>query len=294
VEKKYRTVPFRALAGHSFGGLFALHTLLVRPELFQARIVAAATYSWEGDALARKTAELLAARPTLGGALVFTIGEEPPGVVASFRRLEATLAAAKPARLRWKAIRYPEDDHGSLVLPTHHDALRFVFAGWDMPIAQDAVGPKGGLRAVEAHFAALSERLGFQVAIPENVLNLAGYQALADGDAPGALRGAAPCVAERARQPGRGAREGGRPGEREEELRPRVGARRGRQGPEHGPLQGQLRARDREARRAAGGALPLSGGDAGAPRGPRPAAARVAVTSPWASTARAPRRWDRR
>jgi hypothetical protein len=57
-----------------------------------------------------------------------------------------------------------------------------------MPIVRDGVGPKGGLPAVEAHFGAVSQRLGFQVPIPENVLNLAGYQALADGDASGALR----------------------------------------------------------------------------------------------------------
>jgi hypothetical protein len=188
VEARYRTLPFRALAGHSFGGLFALHTLHVRPELFQARIVAAATYSWEGDALSRKTAALLAARPALRGALVFTLGDEHPEALAGFRRLEAALAAARPAALRWKAILYPDDDHGSVVMPSHHDALRFVFHGWSMPVARDGVGPKGGLRAVEQHFAALSDRLGFQVPIPENVLNLAGYQALADGDAPGALR----------------------------------------------------------------------------------------------------------
>ena len=34
VEANYRTEPFRILAGHSFGGLFAMHALLSRPRLF--------------------------------------------------------------------------------------------------------------------------------------------------------------------------------------------------------------------------------------------------------------------
>jgi Flp pilus assembly protein TadD len=57
-----------------------------------------------------------------------------------------------------------------------------------MAIAQGAVGPNGGLPAVEAHYAALSARLGYAVPVPETVLNLAGYQALQEGDGPAALR----------------------------------------------------------------------------------------------------------
>jgi hypothetical protein len=188
VEARYRTAPFRALAGHSLGGLFALHTLVARPELFQARIAVAATYAWEGDAIAKQVSALLAARPTLSGALVFTLGDEHPSTLAGFRRVEKALAAAKTPDLRWKGILYPEDDHGSLVLASHHDALRFVFAGWSMAIAAEAVGPKGGLPAVEKHYAGLSRRLGYEVRIPERTLNLAGYQALAEGDVEGAIR----------------------------------------------------------------------------------------------------------
>jgi predicted alpha/beta superfamily hydrolase len=38
VEKNYRTRPYRILVGHSFGGLFAIHTLATRPMLFNAYI----------------------------------------------------------------------------------------------------------------------------------------------------------------------------------------------------------------------------------------------------------------
>jgi uncharacterized protein len=50
-----------------------------------------------------------------------------------------------------------------------------------MPIEEGAIGPKGGVAAVEAHYRAVSERLGMLVAPPEPTLNLAGYQSLQDG-----------------------------------------------------------------------------------------------------------------
>ena len=38
IEGQYRTQPFRIFAGHSLGGLFAVHTMLTRPDLFNAYI----------------------------------------------------------------------------------------------------------------------------------------------------------------------------------------------------------------------------------------------------------------
>ncbi|MGI9069302.1 MAG: alpha/beta hydrolase [Pyrinomonadaceae bacterium] len=39
IEKNYRVQPYRVLAGHSFGGLFAVHALITRPELGAAVVV---------------------------------------------------------------------------------------------------------------------------------------------------------------------------------------------------------------------------------------------------------------
>ena len=38
IDRRYATIPYRVLVGHSFGGLFALNAWLSRPEAFQAYV----------------------------------------------------------------------------------------------------------------------------------------------------------------------------------------------------------------------------------------------------------------
>jgi predicted alpha/beta superfamily hydrolase len=186
VEGNVRTAPFRILAGHSLGGLFALHTLHERPGLFQARIAVSPTLGWDGDLAVRRTRELVARRPDLAGSLVFTMGDEGPMLATAFRDLEEVLSPA--TRLRSRGFVFPDEDHGTVLFPSQYAALREIFSGWAMPVAPGDVGPRGGLAAVEAHARALSERLGYAVPVPEQALNMAGYQALRDGNPDEALR----------------------------------------------------------------------------------------------------------
>lgn len=188
VERAYRTEPCRLLAGHSFGGLFAMHTLAARPALFRARLAMAPTFGWDGDHLVRATRALLAQGKAPAGALVVTLGDEGKVGAAGLAELAKVLAAAPPA-LRARTIHLPGEDHGSVVVPSLYEGLRAIFAGWRLPVPEDTdVGPRGGLDAVAAHHRALSERFGYQVPIPEAVLNLAGYQALQDGQPEQAIR----------------------------------------------------------------------------------------------------------
>ncbi|MET0427971.1 MAG: alpha/beta hydrolase-fold protein, partial [Microvirga sp.] len=49
--------------GHSFGGLFALHTLFTRPALFQTIIAASPTIHWDDSALLRQEAKAVFDNP---------------------------------------------------------------------------------------------------------------------------------------------------------------------------------------------------------------------------------------
>jgi tetratricopeptide (TPR) repeat protein len=74
-----------------------------------------------------------------------------------------------------------DEDHGSVVLRSHHFGLRKIFDGWQIARDPQTGGVEGGLRAADEHYKKLSERLGYTIPTPENLINLIGYQHLAQG-----------------------------------------------------------------------------------------------------------------
>jgi predicted alpha/beta superfamily hydrolase len=100
VETTWRTEPCRLLAGHSLGGLFALHTMTARPGLFRARLAISPTLPWDGELPLRALRAHLEAKGPLDGALVVTLGDEgnvgAAAVEAHYRRLSERFGYAVP------------------------------------------------------------------------------------------------------------------------------------------------------------------------------------------------------
>src|SRR5687768_12686674 len=63
IEKRYRTEPYRILAGHSFGGMFALDTLFTNPKFFNTVIVISPIVWWDDKYLIRRAKEFVQANP---------------------------------------------------------------------------------------------------------------------------------------------------------------------------------------------------------------------------------------
>ena len=186
IEGTYRTEPMRLFAGHSFGGLFTMYTLVERPDLFQGRIAVAPSLRYDDEWIRRNVRELTSRRRDLKSSLVFTLGDEGSDVARSFRDLERDLKQAAPSGLRWAALEYPSDDHGSLVMASHHDGLRRIFSDWPMP--RDPYGRiAGGMDGAREHYRKLSERFGYTIPVPEAIVNFLGYQKLQAGDVDGAI-----------------------------------------------------------------------------------------------------------
>ena len=54
IEKDFRVQPYRILAGHSFGGLFAIHAMITKPALFNSYVAVSPSLQWENfEALKR-------------------------------------------------------------------------------------------------------------------------------------------------------------------------------------------------------------------------------------------------
>jgi uncharacterized protein len=179
IEQRYRTEPYRVFAGHSFGGLFAMHALFTKPKLFNAWIAVSPSLNWDGGYVERRAKEFSKSTPQLDGTLVFTLGDEP-AIAAPAESLRKLLRARGPKGLEVEMIVYRDEDHGSVVLPSHYAALRRIFDAWRFAMPND-VDPRTLYARAEQHFAHVSKRAGYSLKVPEHITNLIGYRLLGAG-----------------------------------------------------------------------------------------------------------------
>jgi predicted alpha/beta superfamily hydrolase len=176
VESRYRTEPFRLFAGHSFGGLFAVHAMATRPGLFNAVISVSPTLGWRQGEPSRRMQRMLAGHPAVKASLYVTLGDEGDVMQSGFDRMKRVLEQHASPNLRWRMVSMKEEDHGSIVLRSYYNGIEAIFEGWQMP--RSAGAPSAGLDAVEAHYRKLSDRLGWTVLPSEPTVNQLGYAAL--------------------------------------------------------------------------------------------------------------------
>jgi uncharacterized protein len=179
VEKRYRAAPYRVFAGHSLGGLLAVYALTSHPDMFDAYVAVSPSLWWDDGKTLRQAEQFLTSHPDLKKTLFFSLASEgntPNPMSDSFEEFRRFVAANAPKGLNWRCERFPDEDHGSTVMMAHYAGLRTVFADWQVPKDPTNGMPIGGLAGVEQHYRELSKRMGYNVPIPENLLNNLGYQ----------------------------------------------------------------------------------------------------------------------
>lgn len=177
IDARYRTTPYRVFGGHSHGGLFALHGLFTRPKLFNGWIAVSPTFGWDDRYLFRRANEFFDKAPKdFAATVVITVGDEGDATRA-FEEFKTLIEKRAPKGFDATFIYYPEEDHGSLVMPSHYAALRKVFGPFRFEVAEGADLKQEFARAGE-HYAQLSRRLGHEILPPENLVNILGYRLL--------------------------------------------------------------------------------------------------------------------
>ncbi|MFZ0391985.1 MAG: alpha/beta hydrolase-fold protein [Calditrichia bacterium] len=182
MEKNYRTVPYRILFGHSLTGMFSVYTMLTRPELFSAYIAASPWFIYDENYLVKKAPELLEKNRDLDKFLYMTVGDEPE-VLPAFHQMVEIFREKAPDQLDWHYAEMPNDDHGSLTLPTLHDGLGRLYRNWALPDeeAED-------LPSVLSHYRNLSSEFGYKLQPSELTINILGYRALQNNRQEEAIR----------------------------------------------------------------------------------------------------------
>lgn len=178
VEKQYRVQPYRVFAGHSLGGLFAIHAMISKPGLFNSYIAVSPSLQWvDGETLGRAE-DFLKNQKDLNLTLYVSLGDERGGIGDSFQSFKQLLSKTNIKGFEWQADHMMDEDHGSVVLRSHYAGLRKIYEGWQPARDLQSGAIPGGLKGVDAHYKKLSEKFRYDIATPENLINQMGYQFL--------------------------------------------------------------------------------------------------------------------
>jgi hypothetical protein len=180
IEKDYRVQPYRILAGHSFGGLFAIHALVSKPGLFNSYVAVSPSLQWENEATLKRAEEFLKNQKEMNVTLYVSLGYEPGGIGDSFEHFKAVLEKTNIKGFQYQVEHLTDEDHGSVVLRSHYAGLRKVYEGWQGPRDLKSGAVLGGLKGADEHYAKLSARFGYAIPVPEALINQMGYQYLFD------------------------------------------------------------------------------------------------------------------
>ena len=133
IERRYNVShDDRALAGHSFGGLFATYALLKGDGVFRRFIIGSPSLWWDHQAVLRmEDAYALSGRPLRArvflssGALEDGTGGHP--MTSDFKRFAERVKARDYAGLELQTHVFEGEDHGSVLGATLSRGLRFIY-----------------------------------------------------------------------------------------------------------------------------------------------------------------------
>jgi predicted alpha/beta superfamily hydrolase len=160
VDRNYRTRPYRLLAGHSFGGLFAIYALSTRPTLFNGYIVADPSVYWNNQAVVAQAEAALAHTASLQADFYMTAADVSGKVPNELARLNAVFTKSAPVGFGWKFEEMRQENHMSIPLPTIYRGLETIFEEWRVPDPM-ALFDRGGVEAIHTRFREAGKRFGY-------------------------------------------------------------------------------------------------------------------------------------
>lgn len=130
IEREYRVDPsYRVLCGASLGGLFTLHAMYTKPELFNAYVAATPAVVVGNDWLLGYEEKFAQSGKPLRTRLYVTAGgNESPGFLGGILRYNARVASRKHEGLAYAFRMIDGERHAGMQLESYTRGLRFAFA----------------------------------------------------------------------------------------------------------------------------------------------------------------------
>lgn len=177
VNTRFRVTRHRTVIGDSFGGLFAVHTLVRQPDTFDSYVALSPSLWWNHEAPIANLEKFLSGPHTPAKHLVFTIANEPAQMRTPIDRLRKMLLKAPPPQFHWDFLEFPKETHNSSAFPALWAALRRLFADW--PISDEDAS--AGIKGIEEAYRRRSVAYGVSPEVSAKGYFEFGYRLLGSG-----------------------------------------------------------------------------------------------------------------
>lgn len=206
IDRAYPTSGHRTLIGHSYAGLFTIHTLVRHRDLFRNYVAIDPSLDWDDQALLHEATAALAEGDFSGTGLYVSLANEilrfsdtmtveevvrdTTDFSLGIRSILAFTEAAEAHPddgLRFSWVFYEQDIHGSVPLVSMRDGLVFLYDWWELKhpaLYNDPSTPTAEIVGlIRDRTAALTEGMGEPTAMQDDLLTMLGFMAL-EGDQP--------------------------------------------------------------------------------------------------------------
>tara|TARA_R110002051_G_scaffold188453_1_gene257855 strand:+ start:7688 stop:8941 length:1254 start_codon:yes stop_codon:yes gene_type:complete len=199
VEKKYPVTNYRTLIGHSYGGLFTMHTLINNPKLFANYLAIDPSLDWDNQKIVKQAKDIFTKNSLKGKSLFMSLGgqlhmQDSKVTLENVMQDTTDYTLFSRANIEfsnlikqnnknglayeWKF--YPRDIHGTISFPSIMDGLISLFVWYQMEDIDKINSfdtPKEELfRIIKNRDKKLQYHFGYaEPPYPEELLNVLGY-----------------------------------------------------------------------------------------------------------------------
>ncbi|MDX1479524.1 MAG: alpha/beta hydrolase-fold protein [Saprospiraceae bacterium] len=205
IENAYPVTGYRTLIGHSYGGLFAVYTLLQKPELFANYLAIDPSLDWNDQEILAEARDALAGKMYTGKSLFMSLSgqlhlQNSDITIDNVMQDQSDFTLFARSNLALKEMIeqddhhgltfhwqfYPDDLHGTIAFPSMMDGLIRLFQWYQMENTDkinDFDTPQDALYDVVKHREQkLRAHFGYpEPPYPEELLNFMGHMNLEMG-----------------------------------------------------------------------------------------------------------------
>jgi predicted alpha/beta superfamily hydrolase len=178
IDTTYRTISKNMIVGHSLGGLFAIHSLLENPSLFDYYILIDPSWFWDHNYIGKRAKEVLLRKTDLKARVYISLANNSDEDDRHYKwgqEFYQLLENNTSSSLNSKIQYFADEKHLTVPLPSTYYGLRYIFDGFEISDFNKIFETPS---IISKHYEKVSQKLGMEFIPDENYINTLGYTAL--------------------------------------------------------------------------------------------------------------------